>query len=252
FKELFIVDLDGSNLRQLTHDRGIAMSPSWSPRGDSIAYMSFRSRRPQIYLISPGGGTPRQVTNHTESVGAPEFSADGQIYASASYNGFSNIVGIDPQTRAMRKLTSGSTIDTSPTVSPDGSRIAFTSNRGGGPQIYTMSSSGGGVARLSFTGSNYCTSPSWSPKGDQIAFSCLSGGNQIFLSSSAGGKAEQLTFGGNNEDPGWSPDGRFIIFSSSGGRGRSIAIIPVQTGVAKPLAFARGQDSQPVWSPRMQ
>jgi TolB protein len=250
FKELFVVDLDGSNQRQLTRDRGLAMSPDWSPQGDSIAYMSYRTRRPQIFQIAASGGAPRQLTEHPELIGAPEYSADGStVFAGASFGGFSNIVNIDLRSRALRKITSGSFLDTSPTPSPDGSRLALTSNRGGGPQIYVMPASGGDPRRISFTQSSYCTNPAWSPKGDKIAFTCSAGGYQIFLSSPDGGKAEQLTFGGNNEDPSWSPDGRYIVYSTNAGREKKLAVVYLGTAQSKLIGNSSGDDNQPAWSP---
>src|SRR5690606_39003067 len=107
-------------------------------------------------------------------------------------------------------------IDISPDWSPDGSRIVFCSNRAGGPQIYTMNADGSNVKRISFVSSNYCTSPSWSPKGDKIAFVCRAdAGYNIFTANTDGSQPQQLTSVRSNEDPDWSPDGRYIVFSSN-------------------------------------
>ncbi len=214
--------------------------------------MSYRTRRPQLYIMPASGGAGRQISDHPELIAAPEYLPDGtSLLASASYNGFSNIVTVDLRTRAVRKLTSGSTIDTSPEPSPDGSKVVFTSNRGGGPQVYMMSAGGQDVHRISFTGSNYCTSPAWSPKGDRLAFTCLVGGNQIFVVGVEGGRPLQMTFGGNNEDPNWSPDGRYLVFSSSMGKagGRTLAVLPVASANPKPISIGRSDDTQPAWSP---
>ena len=251
FKELFIMDIDGSNVRQLTRDNGLALSPSWSPRGDRLIYTSYRTRKPDLYYLSPEGGTPKQITERPGLEIGAKFAPDAsKLITSASISGVSKIVLLDLAGKLISKLTSGSSIDVSPSYSPDGGQVAFCSNRAGGPQIYVMSAAGEPAKRISFTNSNYCTSPSWSPKGDKIAFVCRAGGNQIFLAAPDGSQATQLTFAGDNEDPNWSPDGRFIAFSSNfGGGPRNIAVLSLLGGQPTRVSFARSEDGQPAWSP---
>lgn len=251
FKDLFEMDLDGSNLRQLTRERGLAMSPCYSVSGDSLVYTSYRTRKPELFILPLAGGPPRQLTNRDGlEIGAKYLKDGSGIIASATFEGVANIVIFDFAGKIVRKVTTGGFLDVSPSPAPDGSQVAFTSNRAGGPQIYVASMSGGEPRRISFTGSTYCTAPNWSPKGDKIAFSCLSGGNQIYTVNPDGSNALQLTFGGNNEDPAFSSDGRYILFSSTvGGRGRSIMLLPLQTGQPRQITTGSGEDSQPVWGP---
>ncbi len=255
FKELFIMDVDGSNPRQLTRENGLAMSPSWSPAGDRLVYTSYRSRKPDLYFISPDGGAPKQVTERQGIEIGAKFSPAGNILVSSvAIAGVSKLALLDFSGRMIRKLSGGGdAIDVSPTFSPDGSQIAFCSNRAGGPQIYVMSANGEPARRISFANSNYCTSPSWSPKGDKIAFVCRAGGNQIFVSAPDGSLTTQLTFSGDNEDPNWSPDGRFLAISSNmGGGPRNIAVLSLLGGnPTTRITFARSEDSQPAWSPRV-
>lgn len=255
FKELFMMDVDGSNVRQLTRDNGLAMSPSWSPGGDRLVYTSYRSRKPDLYFLSPEGGAPRQLGERQGLEIGAKFSPDGSsIISSVAIAGVSKIAMLDFNGRLLRKLSGGGdAIDVSPSFAPDGSRVAFCSNRAGGPQIYIMSSSGEPAQRISFANSNYCTSPAWSPKGDKIAFVCRAGGNQLFVTSPNGGQVTQLTFAGDNEDPSWSPDGRFLAFSSNfGGGPRNIAVLSLLGGQPTRVSFARSEDSQPAWSPRVE
>lgn len=256
FKELFVMDVDGSNVRQLTRDKGLAMSPSWSPRGDRIVYTSYVTRRPELYVTSAEGGTGTRITDREGLELGAEFSPDASsIVAGATVSGISKIAVFDLKGTLLRRLTASSSIDVSPTYSPDGSQIAFCSNRAGGPQVYLMSPDGSGIHRASFTESNYCTSPQFSPKGDKLAFVCRTGGgaNHIFVASTSGGAAQQLTYAGNNEDPTWSPDGRYLAISSTLGKGntRSIAILSLANGQMTQISFAKSEDSQPSWSPRL-
>jgi len=251
FKELFQMDLDGSNMRQLTRERGLAVSPSFAPGGDSVVYTSYRTRTPELFQLPLNGGGLRQITKREGlEIGAKYLKDGSSIISSASFDGSSNIVLFSPQGELLRKITTGGFIDVSPSPAPDGSRFAFVSNRAGGPQIYVLPIGGGEPQRISFTGSNYCTSPHWSPKGDKIAFTCLSGGNQLFIANPDGSSPLQLTFGGNNEDPSFSVDGRYVLFSSTlGGKGRQIMLLPLQTGQPRQITTGPGEDSQPIWGP---
>lgn len=252
FKELFIMDTDGSNIRQLTRDQGLAVSPSWSPAGDRIVYTSYRTRKPELFMISPDGGVPKQLTRREGLELGAKFAPDGtKLLASATLAGSSNLVFFDLRGGLLSNLTRGRAIDVSPSYSPDGSQVAFCSNRSGNPQIYIMPTAGGNAQRISFTKSNYCTSPAWSPKGDKIAFVCRQSGNQLFVSAPDGRQSVQVTFSGNNEDPSWSPDGRYLVYSSSNANGapRNILMRMLAGGSPMQITFAKSEDSQPAWSP---
>ena len=153
----------------------------------------------------------------------------------------------------MKDLTpSAGTINVSPAWSPDHSQILFVSNRGGGPQIYLMDSAGDAPHRISYTSSNYCTSPAWSPKGDKVAFVCRADrGHQLFIANPDGSGAEQLTSLGSNEDPDWSPDGRYIVFATTFGKGPvfNLALMRADGSGIRQLTNSRGGDTDPAWSP---
>ncbi len=255
FKELFVMDMDGTNIQQLTNDRGLNMSSAWDPAGGLLAFTSYRNRVPDLFLMDLG---TRRITQVTRTPGldiGAAFSRDGRsLLASTTEGSGSQIVLMDLQGRIASRLTPASgVINVSPYWSPDGGKIAFCSNRAGGPQIYTMNYDGSGAKRLSFVTSNYCTSPSWSPKGDKIAFVCRAeGGFNIFVSRADGSEPLQLTSSGNNEDPDWSPDGRYIVFSSTQGRNgvSNISIMREDGSGVRQLTESRAGDSEPVWGPR--
>lgn len=257
FKELFVMDMDGSNVRQLTNDRGLAVSSSWSPNGKNLIFTSYRNRIPDLFLIDVNSRNVQQLTrDQALEVGASFASQGGQVLVSRQEGRESSIVLLNPNGSVARKLISSTiSIEVSPTWSPDNSQIAFVSNRAGGPQIYVMGADGGSPRRISFVKSNYCTSPAWSPKGDRIAFVCRAdSGFQMFVANPDGSNALQLTSYGDNEDPTWSPDGRYIAFATTFGKraGFSIALMRADGTNIRQLTQSRGGDFEPAWGPLLQ
>jgi TolB protein len=254
FKELFVMEMDGSNVRQLTSDRGLAISSSWHPEGQSLIYTSYRNRIPDLFLIDINSRQIRQITEGDGLEIGGKFSRDGRsILSSLSVARDSDIVLLSPTGQLLRKITATSgVIDVSPHWSPDNSRIVFCSNRSGGPQIYTMNADGSGARRVSYVNSNYCTSPRWSPRGDRIAFVCRAdGGFQVFTANPDGSAPLQLTSRGNNEDPDWSPDGRYLVFATTFGRGRNYNIAMIRSDGSSLRQLTSGQlsSTQPSWGP---
>lgn len=258
FKDLFVMDMDGSNVRQLTRERGLALSPSWNSGGNKIVYTSYRRRVPDLFLLDLASGLTSQITRgNALEVGGAFTPGGNSVLTSVTEGNDSSILEVDFSGRKLRTLTpANGAIDVSPKLSPDGRYIAFCSDRAGGPQIYVMDAQGGAATRVSFVTSRYCTSPSWSPDGDRLAFVCRAdGGFQLFLANPDGSSALQLTSGGDNEDPTWSPDGRYLMFSSTfGGKGGfNLAMMRVARNLEgsnmRQISFTRGDDGQPSWGP---
>jgi TolB protein len=252
FKELFVMDMDGSNVRQLTNERALAMSASWDLSGTRLVYTSFRNRIPDLFIMNVASKSTKQITRTTELEIGGHFLGNDRILASRTEGGDSDIVLLSTDGVIQRRLTPPNrAIDVSPVPSPDGKEVVFCSNRGGGPQIYKMGIDGSNPRRISFVNSNYCTSPAWSPVGDKIAFVCRADGNfQTFVSDVNGENVLQLTSSGSNEDPDFSPDGRYLTFSSTYfGGGYNIAIMRTDGTSIKQVSKARGGDFEPTWGP---
>lgn len=254
FKELFMMDLDGGNLRTLTNEKGLAMAPAWGPQGEKLIYTSYARRVPELFLMDVSSRQIRQLTSGRELEIGGDFSPDGRtIVTSVSSGKQSDIVLLRTDGTPLRKLTSRyGVIDVSPKFSPDGQQVIFTSNRAGGPQIYTMTRDGSGVKRVSFVRSNYCTSPDWSPRGDRIVFVCRSdGGFNLYSAKPNGTDPLQLTSRGNNEDPEWSPNGKLIVFATTFGRTGSynLAIINADGSNFRLITENTTDDTDPTWSP---
>jgi TolB protein len=255
FKELFMMDMDGSNVTQMTDERGLAMSAAWKPDGSMLAYTSYKRRIPELFLVRTDTKAVRSVTNGPLLELGAKFSPDGQFLASQSNGKDSDIVLIGDNGQVSRRLTRfPGVIDVSPSWSPDHSKIAFCSNRAGGPQIYVMGLGDGDAKRISFMSSNYCTSPDWSPKGDKIAFVCRAdGGFQVFTANPDGSSPLQLTSGGDNEDPSWSPDGRYLTFASTFGSAASFRIAMMLADGSNVQQLSQGpvSDTDPAWGPKL-
>ncbi len=254
FKELFVMDMDGENVRQLTDERGLALTSAWNPLGSELIYTSYRKRIPNLYTLRLFDRSTQQVTRGRNLEIGGQFSQDGKRILAAQTTGKqSDIVLLNLDGTLVRKITNSyGVIDVSPKWSPDYRKIVFCSNRSGGPQIYTMNADGSEAKRISFVTSNYCTSPSWSPKGDRIAFVCRADrGFQLFSAKPDGSDALQLTSYGSNEDPEWSPDGRFLAFATTFGRGRTyhIGIMRSDGSNLRQLSFGRAGEMDPAWGP---
>lgn len=242
-KEIYVTDLTGSEVTQVTKDRTLSLGPSWNPAATMLTFFSYKQGGPYPYRINLFGG---QASRLYPVVGySSRWSPDGTMIAvSLEQQGNSDLFLLSPEGRLIRRLTENPEIDISPTWSPNGQEIAFCSSRSGGPQIYVINVNSGNVRRLTFRG-DYNTSPSWSSKGDLIAYTSRAGGFRIMTISATGGDPLEVTAG---EDPSWSPDGRYLAFSY---RGR-LRITSKDGRSVKQLTAGRGDDTSPAWSARLE
>jgi len=253
-KEIFIADFDGANVKQITQNQSINLSPAWAPDGKKIAFTSYLRRNPDLYLIDVDGKNLQRLSRYPGLNVSPSWSPDGKkIALMMGMEGKSDIYLIDTTGGNPKKLTKGYGNEASPTWSPDGEQIAFVSDRSGSPQIYVMARDGSNVHRLTFEGS-YNTNPSWSPKGDRIVF-CgrVEGHYHIFTIGTDGSGLRSLTSNSsNNESPCWSPDGRYIAFSSTRTGASKIYIMNANGLNQRGLTSSKGGESSPAWSRRFE
>lgn len=251
-KEVYLMDYDGRNQRRVTAHKSISMSPAWSPRGESIAYVSFfGGTGPAIYLADLASGRKSPVITSGSLNSSPSFSPDGQRIAFARSLGSNVEVFVcERDGSGLRQLTYSSAIDTNPAWSPNGREIAFTSSRGTGkPQVYVMDAEGANVRRITFSG-DYNDGAAWSPDGMRIAYSSRqeSGAFAIAVTNLVDLATKLLiSGGGSHEHPSFAPDGRRLAFASTRNGRTQIYIMNDDGGAVRQLT-SDGNNYSPDWS----
>jgi len=216
-KELYRADIDGFNVRAITHDGTISASPSLSRDGTKLAYTSYKSGYPDIYFIDLKSGSRTRIVFFPGINSGPSFSPDSsQIAMTLSKDGNPEIYTMPVSGGTPTRITRTRGSETSPSWSPTGDRLVYSSDDRGSPQLFISSSTGISEWDHLVTGNSYCTKPDWSPDGKSIAFTTRLGGEfQIGVYDVASRTARLITTSGG-EDPAWTRDSRHLIYSNNG------------------------------------
>jgi Tol biopolymer transport system component len=217
-RQIWIMDPDGANQEQLTHDSAEDDDPEWSPSRKQIVFHSNRDGNFEIYVMNADGSGVQRLTDDPAIDRNPTWSPDGAQIAFESYraNGNRDIWAMNADGSNQRRLTEDPGEDLDPAWSPDGKRIAFSSTRSGDYELYTMNPDGSDQALLTSGSREF--NPSWSPDGTRIVYHALAsdGYANIFVVSAGGGAPQQLTNTEQNDyNPAWAPDGHEIVFHST-------------------------------------
>jgi Tol biopolymer transport system component/tRNA A-37 threonylcarbamoyl transferase component Bud32 len=257
FKNLWLIPAEGGEATQLTFTDAVDRNPVWSPDGKFILFSSFRDGKSGLWSLRISKGSQSRLTVGTSEEVEPSLSRSGRWAAYSTIDESSDIVVLDRST-SRRSRISGATDESDPTIAPDGTMVAFVSNRRGGYDLWLQPLLNGatdGTPRRLTDHRGSVAVPSFSSDGRWLAYTHLfEGQRDVWITPTAGGVAQRFTDDpAADVNPAFSPDGSTLAFVSDRGGVGDIWLAPVSEGrrAGEPRQITTGDASHwfPVWSP---
>lgn len=256
FNQLCMINADGTGLQQLSSEQfANDYYPTFIPGGGGLLFASNRNGPFDIYLMLFAQRTIERITSDVGDVISPEFSPDGRqiVFANRPGDGPTSLWMVNRDGSDPHLFYTGSGPIVAVTWSPDGKTLAYAMQMDLPNQyeIFLINLDGSGQRRLTNSLSGIGGSISWSPDGTSLLISAGPvGGKEIYRVDASSGAAQQLTNGGNNAAPSYSPDGLYIVFNSPRNANQSdIFIMNADGSGQRQLTTDPEPDWQPRWEP---
>ncbi len=250
--EIWAMDWDGNNQKQLTRLRSLSIAPSVSPDGSRLAFTSFAKGTPRIMMIDTLSGRPLSFYNQEASLNLNvTFTPDGKnIYYSSTASGIAQIYYASVDGQGFRRVSFRDALEVEPKVNPKNPNLLLVVMGQSHQQIYQMNADGSNVQRVT-NGEGEASNPSWNPDGQHFAFSWTrgyaTGAFNVFVMDFGTREYVQLTHDeGKNENPVWAPDGRHLVFGSTR-TGRKQIFSMLANGTQVQQLTKEGENRQPTW-----
>jgi len=250
-RNIFICDIDGNNIQQVTSYRGLCVEPSWRPDGKSICYSKYGRTTLDIAETTVSGAKRSRILSNYNGINAgASISPDCRSMAMIlSPDHMVDLYTMNLASRQLTRITRGKAVEASPCWSPDGSQIAFVSDAPGSPRIQIADLRSRKVRTLPSVGSDAVT-PDWSQDGKIVYAARVSGGYTLAVYDLNNNTNKRvLDKPGNWESPTWAADNRQVVCKRSDGPKGTLYIVDTWTGNTRLLVSTPNPLSMPAWSP---